>query len=1208
MHLKKIELFGFKSFADKTEITFERGVTCVVGPNGCGKSNISDSIRWVLGERSAKLLRGSKMEDVIFSGTDFRKPLNLSEVSLTIDNADQKLPIQYEEVVITRRLYRSGESEYLINKTPCRLKDIQDLILDTGIGSNSYSMIEQGRIDYILNAEAEERRFLIEEAAGISKYKVKKEEALRKLERTEENLLRLNDITSEVERNIRYAERQAQRAERYKDQFERLKRLETQKAFFELHAIDDRLTLLEHERKEHDVSLAIFEEEASRENAIARELDARLRELEQTFLEQESARSEVKQELVSLENYENFHREKIEFLKLNSEKALGEIESLTQRWEHLKAEIKHKQQEREGLADRIRELQNEKTKKELSLSNSSGPASEADQNSINHEQALLFDLARQISDIKNALNKNQIELVSLERAQSVLKDSRTKSTETKQLLTQRLRTTTKERSDYEVQLAEKRDGLAVFLKQKENLEALFESNRKEMENLKAQKAKLESQFLLFEELDNVDGSDPRKIIAEHGSHPAQLGMMTTLLDLIDIEPGYELATEAALQNSLQAVVTENMDTAVQLFTQLKQRGSHRATIFIKDRAVLNGSLVKDPEAEQHPLVQKRLWDVISIQKGYDAIFGNLLGKVYIVDEITSENVAKLAKLAERVKLVSKSGAIFGPEFQIVLRNGGYVPERSTLARKKEVKRLQSEITKLNFEEETLDKSLKEKALSIHVAKESEKGLRQAIIEYQVASERAGTAGSNLTEQAQQIESELQLLDREERQNNIEIEQLTAEKENLTAQLNSLEAQEVQVKNRFEFLKNQISSEKTAREITEHDLANLASKLELQLEKANDLEQTGAFLEHQLKDNTSRIQALNTERQGSFVQIDKLKAELETFGTKRERVNQLLIERSVETEKVKRERNELISKRNQALEKTHLTVKTIDELKQKFHQYSLKEMELNHQKDSIKQNLHSRYKISLTELNSADYPLSAESLEEVRSEIERLSEKIDSIGTVNLLAIEEYQELKGRYEFLLNQRRDLTEARDSLLEAIRKINRTTKKLFEETLARVREYFREYFRALFGGGQADLILLDEINPIDSGIDIIARPPGKKLQHISLLSGGEKALTAGALLLALFSVKPSPFCVLDEVDAPLDEANNERFLTVLKPFLASTQFIIVTHSRKTIAMGDALYGVTMQEPGVSKIVSVRLSSERDEIEHADQKIASELNQILD
>ncbi|MBI4395423.1 MAG: chromosome segregation protein SMC [Candidatus Omnitrophica bacterium] len=1196
MYLKKVELFGFKSFADKTEIIFEPGVTCIVGPNGCGKSNISDSIRWVLGERSAKLLRGSKMEDVIFSGTDFKKPLNLAEVSLTIDNSDHKLPIQYEEVVITRRLHRSGESEYLINKTPCRLKDIQNLILDTGIGSNAYSMIEQGRIDYILNAEPEEKRFLIEEAAGISKYKVKKEEALRKLERTEENLLRLNDITSEVERNIRYAEKQAQRAERYKEQLERLKTIEIQKAFFETGKRDEALNLIAIERQEQETALNILEEQVSEQNTSAHQLEEIVQKLEESFFEHENRRSETRQALTVLESQENFKREKIGFLQSNGEKLSAELESLIKRLEFLNLEFGPKIKEQHELKTAIEQLELEQKRLEQGSEISKG-ASDVETDNLAYHQAHLFDLARQVAELKNSLSKNHIQMIALKQKQAGLQESQARLLETKHLLNERQIESGGSLSIYEDKLSDSQNRLNQFVKEKEALEGSLKATREEVAEVGSKKSKLQNQLILLEELNELHGPDPKKIVAEYGAQP---GIVKTLLDVIEIQPGYELALEAALADSVKGVVAENIETAVQLFDSIKKSGSHRATIFIKDRAVMNGALSRDPEADKHPLIEKRLWDVIQVHEGYKAILGNLIGKFYVIYDITTESINQLSSLAERIKLVSKSGAIFGPEFQITLRNGGYTPERSALARMREVGRLSKEIQEISEQEDNFRKLVQDKESRLECVKEKEANLKEKSTDVQACLERSRGSMVSLKEYLRQIEEELDLIARENKQNEKELGELNVQEQDLSQRLERLQTEETSAQSELDQLKNR-------KENWERDLANITSKRQILLEKYETLNQSVKFLNQQVNENRERNRILTEEQKTAFDQSEQLTTELETFKEEKDKLNQILVERSVEVERIKRERNDLILKRNQALDHSRETIRELEQMKQKIHEYSLKQMELNHQKSSIAQDLLSRYKISLSNLDPKTHELSEDQLNELDSEIESLGEKLDAFGTVNLLAIDEYQELKSRYEFMLNQKKDLIEARDSLLEAIRKINHTTKKLFEETLAKVRESFREYFRTLFGGGQADLILLDEEHPFESGLDIVARPPGKKLQHITLLSGGEKALTAIALLLSLFAVKPSPFCVLDEVDAPLDEANNDRFLNALKPFLNSTQFIIVTHSRKTIAMGDVLYGVTMQEPGVSKLVSVRLSKETDKIEHADQGVASELNQVL-
>lgn len=1203
MYLKKIEIFGFKSFAEKTEILFERGVTCIVGPNGCGKSNISDSIRWVLGERSAKLLRGSKMEDVIFSGTEFRKPLNLAEVSLTIDNTDQKLPIQYEEVVLTRRLHRSGESEYLLNRTPCRLKDIQDLILDTGIGSNSYSMIEQGRIDYILNAEAEERRFLIEEAAGISKYKVKKEEALRKLERTEQNLLRLNDITSEVERNIRYAERQAKRAERYKEQFERLKLLEIKKAFFEIGLLNQQLSSLHRERDEQQTLLNELEEKSANQNISARNIDERLQNLEALFFEQENARSEAKQELISIDSQIQFHNEKIEFLKLAAEKALGEIESLTKRCVYLTSELTANEARNAELNLVLSELHLEKNQLESKLSELSQEA--ISEKELTDQQSALFDFARQLSDFRNSIHKAQGELIACERTSTNLTESLQKLSQNRQSYLLRQETASEERSGYEKKRSEIEFELFEALKKREDLESSLEHLHSQLSKAHVHKTETESKIHLLEELNRASGVDPKQIAAHHDL--SLKGVTKTFLDLIQVEPGFELAAEAALSETLSAVVTDTVETAAHLLERLQESGYQQANIFIKDQISVNGSLKQNEAANTNGWIKKRLWDVIQIKDGYTGIFAKLLGNVYVIDQLSSQNIVQLAPLAENLKLVTRNGAIFGPNFQISLRYCGLTPERSSFVRKQELIKLASICDNAKKGETDLSDSIQRADSELKDVKERGRLLNRQLLEFQSSVMQHEGALTSVNEYVAKIDEEIKLTTKEREINEAETFRRKEQLQELSRRYSEIELEETKVKQYMELNTRRIEAYQTAKNEVTNACSQVYSKIGLTSEKQSSTQKTIELLTNQLAEHKDHISVLNIDRQKSFNQIDQLQKELVEFSRRKETAERKVFEHSVQVEQLKRERSEILILRNQAVQEAQNTNKALDELKQKFHHFSLQEMELNHHDDSIQQDLQSRYKITLTTLNPADYPSTAEDLETEKQEIETLREKLDAIGTVNLLAIDEYQELKERYDFLLNQKRDLSESQESLLETIRKINRTTKKLFEETLVRVRESFREYYRTLFGGGFADLILIDEQNPFESGLDIIARPPGKKTQHITLLSGGEKALTAIALLLALFSVKPSPFCVLDEVDAPLDEANNDRFINVLKPFLETTQFIIVTHSRKTIAVGDALYGVTMQEAGISKLVSVKLSQDTDSIEHSDAKVATELNQIL-
>lgn len=1205
MYLKKIDLCGFKSFADRTAVSFEPGVTCIVGPNGCGKSNISDAVRWVLGERSAKLLRGARMEDVIFTGTDLRKPLNFAEVSLTIDNSDHQLPIKYEEVVITRRLYRSGESEYLINRTTCRLRDIMDLILDTGIGSNSYSMIEQGRIDYILNAEADERRHLIEEAAGISKYKVKKEEALRKLERTEQNLIRLNDIVSEVERNIRYAERQAKRAERYKTQLDRLKELEVRKAFFELRGHDEALTELDRRKSKCEATLTSFEQQRTEYEDKLRSEDCCFQELEESCLRAEEARSEAKQELAALEQEERFAYERVEALKLASERALGEIESVNRSLERLQREVNEKRKLENELRERISELRQEKEAKRRELEEPLS-TSQVHRMEIQTQETTLFDLARQLSEARNTLHRIQLDRATKLHAHTSLQESHQKLIKLNGSLLQRREAAVEQKTVDETSRAALQENLNQLLKAETEVEGRRCDLANRCAHIEKQQTHLTSQIVVLQKLDASNGTDPKLIVNQFAR---QNGLQTVkaLLDLIEIEPGYEAAVEAILASSLKAVVAENMATAVSLLTQVEEKDSKPTTILIRDRATLNGALKKDPVAETHPAVHSRLWDVVRIQPGYEGIFTHLLGNTYVIDEITSRNAAELATLTQRNRLVTQSGSIFGPEYHLTLASNHSRTDDSVIIRKRKLEQLNTEFNEITAKLHSLQSETKTLEIEWNDVKQREARWRDHIRALDIALERADGILSELNAQLNHTSQELNEVIHKELEIDREIAHLASEEQCVLDQIKTLETKEQQARLCVDELRKREESQKQKETCLQQELTQVENKLELMIEKEKDNTDTLNLLHEQLCGGEERATFLSQDRENASHQIAEWNATIESTKQKKNELQNEVLQRSVVVQQLQQKRTQSIQGRNQLFERTQDLAKAIDTEKQALHQLSMEEIQLQHQKNTIFQELQSRYKITIQNLNESDYHMSREEFEAIRPELEELREKVEAADPVNLLAIEEYEQLKQRFDFLDAQRRDLERAKESLLEAIRHIDRTTKKLFDETLSKVRESFGIYFQTLFGGGCADLILLDETHALDSGLDIVARPPGKKLQHISLLSGGEKALTAIALLFGLFSVRPSPFCVFDEVDAPLDEANNDRFLKVLRSFVAHTQAILITHSRKTIGMANTLYGVTMQEPGISSIVSVRLSSSNDSIDHEDPKLKTELNQVL-
>ncbi len=1207
MYLKKIEIFGFKSFALKTEVVFERGVTCIVGPNGCGKSNISDSIRWVLGERSAKMLRGSKMEDILFNGTDFRAPLNLAEVSLTIDNTDQKLPVQYQDVVLTRRLYRSGESEYLINKTPCRLKDIQDVILDTGIGSNSYCMIEQGKIDYILNAEAGERRFLIEEAAGISKYKVKKEEAIRKLERTEQNLLRLNDIVSEVERNIRYAERQAKRASRYKEQFEHLKNLEMKKAVYELTHQDQIAKNIETEKNNLAGQLQQLEESAARQNDQLITLESRLHELEHLFFEQETIRSQAKESLVALEGDENLKRQQIENLKLTAEKSLGESESLANRLDIIREEKRKRVDELDGLAQEKAGLESTRSEKEDSVQKAC-ERYRLIENDIHEKQGILFDLAKQISDLKNNISQSTLEAHGLNRQLQNLEQTKKKLIAELDQLSERQHVVSEMIGGYQNGNIQTLTDLNEIKRQEAEAQAEWEKTQEELSHLSHEQMHVKGQIETLEELNQNGPELSAALLQDYKHQMGESALGELIAGIIDVEPGYEQALSAVLKQFSRSVVVDHPEDARKLIHWLKSAGKEIRSLHVLVQSPNSDDATFSAPDSIAAYTEKRLIDVLRVAEKYRTFIHGLLGDVWVVTDDAFDQIIQSISLPFAETIVTPSGNIL-QQSEIVFQISQN-PVDHVWGIKKSLRDLNDRSVILTGETEILRQKqdgLRSRVSHLRATIEMQS---QKNADLRLSHERMEATRDELAEQITKIQDELKIIQQEEVQISEEIGKIGQAKQLDETALQDLESREEQAKSFLHELQTRISQERSEREKIEKELAHITAKFDLYLDKERDLNHAIEFVDGQIADMESRIIELTHDRENALVRAEKLSLELSGYGEKKSSLQQEIINRSMDVERARKDRDLVGQTKDKLLAELKERTQAINDLKEKVHEYMLKSMQLDHEKNTIIQNLQTRYKISLTGINESEYAIDTEEYERIAPEIEGLREKIDQMGAINLLAIDEYDELKTRYDFMAKQKQDLEQARNELMEAIRKINRTTKSLFEETFQKVRESFQEYYKVLFRGGYADIILLDETNPLESGLDIVARPPGKKLQNITLLSGGEKALTALALLFALFSVKPSPFCVLDEVDAPLDEANTDRFLSVLRLFLNTTQFIIVTHCRKTIAMGDSLYGVTMEEPGVSKLVSVKLSSDQSNkkiIEHEDGKVVEELNKIL-
>jgi len=744
--------------------------------------------------------------------------------------------------------------------------------------------------------------------------------------------------------------------------------------------------------------------------------------------------------------------------------------------------------------------------------------------------------------------------------------------------------------------------------QKEKLAAEIKELNELLIELREERAQTKHRIDLLNQLHGPSLSNLQAIMQKTAQTNGPVKRAQVLLDLLEIQDGYEVATAAALADFSKAIVTEDTETAVALLSQIRSDGHHQAAILIRDRTEIDHN-AKNPTSlvQAHPLVKERLLDVLKIKSGYENLFSHLLGDVYIIDEMTRENAAECAKLADHVRLVSREGSCLGPRYQLTLRNGSLNPiqdlKKSDQEKSECVNRLQQIENEILAQGEAL------------IASESRlKNLGSNIQDFsnrfhdlQLHAERTETTLDAIRNQQNRHQQEIELNQRDLREIAEETTKTHTELHDYTLTLKELLEKEQQIQMLLTERQHIVNQQKKRRDYQQLEFVKAQTKFESEETSRRQLKDSITLL----RQNTSDLITRNADLE-SEINLSKQKmAQFENLSVKlQEREQSLqtaLIDIAAKTkqsnekrEHYNRQRNDLESRRNQHRD-------NLQQQQNSQHTFEKKELELEYQKTSAIDRVRNTYHIQILEVELEQYRQDNYNSAAIREEIEKLSTKVEKLGAVNLMAIDEFEELKGRFEFLNTQRTDLEKSRDELLEAIRKINRTTKHLFEETLSKVREHFNQYFKTLFQGGHSDLLLIDESNPLESGLDIIARPPGKKPQHLSLLSGGEKALTAIALLFALFKIKASPFCVLDEIDAPLDETNTTRFNHVLREFLTTTQFIIVTHSRKTISMSDSLYGVTMEEPGVSKVVSVKIGQDLQSVQHDDVKLQQELNEAL-
>jgi len=1188
MQLKTLEMIGFKSFSDKTIVTFQPGITAVVGPNGCGKSNISDAIRWVLGEQSAKHLRGEKMEDVIFNGSESRKPLGMAEVTLRLTNVGGGLASSefghYEEIEITRRLYRSGESEYLINKIPCRLKDIRDLMMDAGVGSRIHAIIEQDKVDQILSSKPQDRRFLFEEVAGVMKYKARRQEALSKLESTNQNLLRVNDIIIEVKRQVNSLDRQARKAERY------------QKLRAEMKDLDFRLASVDYSNLGTDWT-ASSEEFKKLEDEVT-VLHASLSTIESTIEETRADALSAEHELSTLKHRIHETETALSRAEHRVELSKSQIASLIEQRDRDLADSEYLKQETIRMAQQ--KVQHEEESgvfassingKNAVLTERAGNLESLSQELKEQEHAL--DEAR--TGILNAMTASATEKSRITNLQSRLsqideQDARDLSERTD--LEQRLKDLASRVAGKEQELEElsarknaaqeERMNVAARLEQALMQKKTLETGLNERKNrLAGQNARLRS---LLELEQNLEGYQKgvRTVMSAHkeASSAERLGTIHGLVaDMIETEPKYEVAIEAVLGDRLQYVVVDSQADSLKAIDFLKTQSGGRSTFVPRaTREVKSEPFVKNG----HAGVIGSALNIVRYNDSYSGVAQYLLGDVVVVD--TMDTALYLwQKNGFSKTVVTLSGEIVDPWGAVT---GGAIEANGAgmLTKRREIKDLEHELAGLATQIASLEAELASIEVSIASDTRIEAELSQQIHRMEletVNSEKDCTSirddMGRATERAKILETgaaERAALRQEVKSG---IEQATAVLRDLETGQSSAQAVIEAIQSELTYKKERLDAARAA--ITELKM-EIAALQEKQAAAATNLA-TLVRTEAELTERLAKREAEITGIAAKLAELDRAitDAEIEIKG----HIGTLEAERGV-----------LVSRQEAHLVTTQMLQSAEEQARQAHHDIEAAQkrlsanevkrtelrMKIEHLKDTIWSTYHTDLELVVQELGQFEI-----NLEEAKTQVEELRQKIDQMGPINVDALQEYNELKERYDLLSTQQNDINDSIANLRATIAKLDGETKELFSEAFNSIHEKFKEVFALLFEGGRAELVLLDEANILESGIEIIAQPRGKKFQSITLLSGGERALTAIALLFAAFLVKPTPFCMLDEVDAPLDEANVTRFIRLIREMSNRSQFITITHNKRTMEMADALYGITMEEPGCSRVVSVKL-----------------------
>ena len=1180
MYLKRLELQGFKSFADKTVLELMPGITTVIGPNGSGKSNISDAIRWVLGEQSMKSLRGTKSLDIIFAGTQNRKSLGFAEASLVFDNSDGALPIEYTEVTVTRKIYRSGETGYYINKVPCRLKDVLELFMDTGIGKDGYSIIGQGKIDEILSNKSEDRRHIFEEAAGIVKYRTRKQESEKKLEHTKLNLLRINDILTEIEGNLEPLQMQADKAKKYLNLREELKNIEIGLFVYNIEKYKQDLEKVVQDIEIMQSQCNDEEGRLERVKILKEELKSSIDEITETIENMSNIGFESQKQIEQLNSDINVAKTRIANNNENNDRYLKEIEEQNAKIKELKDEIEQKEAKKDNLKQNKEKFEKELNEKQAELDKLTEKLSSKELEIEGYKHTVEENTDKKY-ELQSEINAQNINYQNFEKRQAQIKQEMQSTISELDGTRLNKEDIAKQFNEIENKKNKAQNSLNEVAKQREEANQKIKSFESNINILSSEMRIKESRlkFLIETEKEKEGYIKSVKSLLKDCENIKELGkgMNGVLANIIEVPDDLQIAIEMCLGASLQNIVTETETDAKRLVEHLRKNNLGRAS-FLPISSVKGKKLDKIKGNESGVIGIAS--DLIKYNKKYEQIILNLLGRTVIVDNMdTAIKVAKQNGYTFRI--VTTEGDLINPSGAIT---GGSVAKKTVniLGRGKEIEKLEKEIKNLKQKIEKLenDKQNYEESIEgiLELSANLEKELQEIDITYATEKQKVISINENI----EKLEKRLNRLKEEQANLEKQKEEAVSTKGDLQVEINKIVEQNEELSKIItEFAELNKDDQKYIDDLN-FDITNLKISVSSFDESEASIQEIQERINQELENAHTSIENKNTQIEQIKKDNEELETSIQETLQKIEEVKESVNSSSSKIEELKKERAQKSEKLSKQEDEITAKFKVIEDLKGQLVKLDVKKTKIEEDINGIINKMWEEYELTP---NNAEQYQKPENVALTQRRVNSLRTEIRELGSVNVDSIEEYKNLKDRYDFMSEQRLDLENTMGKLRKVISDMTQIMKEQFKEKFKVINKNFGEVFAELFGGGKAELTLEDEENILECGIDITVQPPGKKLQNMMLLSGGEKAFTAIALLFAILKINPAPFCVLDEIEAALDDVNVFRYADYLKKFTDHTQFLVITHRKGTMEVADTVYGVTMEESGISKLLSMKL-----------------------